>query len=72
MSITPQGRALRPAALALKLDMGLSTVWLKAKTEPDFPKPVKLSPHITIFFEDDADRYLAAKRAAQSRTTEVA
>ena len=56
----PQRRTLRPASLAKKLSMGLSTVWLKAKTDPDFPKPFKTSPRITVFFEDEADQYLTA------------
>lgn len=60
VATTPQRRTLRPAPMAQKLSMGLSTMWLKAKTDPAFPKPFKLSPRITVFFEDEADQYLIA------------
>jgi prophage regulatory protein len=63
---TPQGRAIRPAQASEKLGIGLSTLWLRAKNEPDFPKPVKLGPRTTIFFENELDQYLAAC-AARSR-----
>jgi predicted DNA-binding transcriptional regulator AlpA len=47
MSVTtlPQGRCIRPAAAAEKLSIGLSTLWLKAKKDPSFPKPFKTGPH---------------------------
>jgi prophage regulatory protein len=60
-------KGLRPAPSAQKLGMGLSTLWLKVKTEPNFPKPFKLSPRVTVFYEHELDEYLAAC-AAKSRT----
>ena len=66
MTITPQGRVLRPTQTAKKLQMGLSSIWLKAKTDPAFPKPFKLSPRVTVFYEHELDDYLAAC-AAKSR-----
>jgi prophage regulatory protein len=41
--------------------MGRATVWRKAKDEPDFPKPVKVSPKITGWIEAEVDQYLEAK-----------
>lgn len=63
----PQGNAVRPAKAAEKLAIGLSTLWLKTKSDPDFPKPIKLGPRTTIFFENELDQYLvtcAAKARA--------
>jgi prophage regulatory protein len=62
----PQGRGIRPAKAAVKLDIGLSTLWSKAKNDPDFPKPFKLGPRTTLFLENELDDYLAAC-AAKSR-----
>jgi prophage regulatory protein len=60
MSVSiPQGRAIRPAQASEKLGIGLSTLWLKAKNDPDFPKPFKLGPRTTIFLEHELDEYLA-------------
>jgi prophage regulatory protein len=64
---TPQGKAVRPAKAAEKLAIGLSTLWLKAKHDPDFPKPFKLGPRTTIFLENELDGYLA-KCAEKART----
>jgi prophage regulatory protein len=68
MSVNPkiQGRGLRPAKVAEKLDIGLSTLWKKAKDDPAFPKPIKLAARTTIFLENEIDEYLAAL-AAKSR-----
>ncbi|WP_414450675.1 helix-turn-helix transcriptional regulator [Burkholderia sp. 22PA0099] len=56
MSISSQG--LRPAQAAKKLGIGLSTLWLKAKHESNFPKPIKLGPATTIFLEHELDAYI--------------
>nr|WP_084199417.1 AlpA family phage regulatory protein [Noviherbaspirillum autotrophicum] len=61
----PQGRAIRPAQASAKLGIGLSTLWLKAKTDPRFPKPFKLGPRTTIFLEHELDEYLAACAATR-------
>jgi prophage regulatory protein len=66
MTHTPQGRCIRPAQASEKLGIGLSTLWLKVKNEPDFPKPFKLAPRTTIFLERELDEYLVAC-AARSR-----
>ncbi|MDN7592255.1 helix-turn-helix transcriptional regulator [Burkholderia seminalis] len=59
-------RALRPAKAAEKLGIGLSTLWLRAKNEPDFPKPFKIGPRITLFLEQELDAYLATCAAART------
>lgn len=61
----PSSRALRPAMAAQKLGIGLSTLWAKAKNQPDFPKPVKTGPRTTIFLEQELDAYLASCAAAR-------
>lgn len=61
-------QALRPKKAAEKLAIGLSTLWAKAKNDPDFPKPVKLSPGTTVFIERELDDWMA-RRAAHSRAT---
>lgn len=63
---TDQGRVLRPAQAAQRLSIGLSTFWLKAKTDPAFPKPFKTGPRTTVVYESELDAYVAAY-AARSR-----
>jgi len=59
----PSSRALRPAAAAQKLGIGVSTLWAKVKKEPDFPRPIKTGPRTTIFIEHDLDAWLASRAA---------
>jgi prophage regulatory protein len=56
MSVSYKG--LRPPKAAEKLGIGLSSLWAKAKSEPDFPKPVKLGPSTTVFLEHELDAYI--------------
>lgn len=51
-------QGLRPAKAAAKLGIGLSTVWHRAKHEPNFPKPRKLGPRVTVFIEHELDAYI--------------
>ncbi|MFS0754475.1 AlpA family phage regulatory protein [Noviherbaspirillum sp. 1P10PC] len=67
---TPPRKTLRIGASAKKLDIGVSTVWLKINTEPDFPRPFKLGPRTTVFFEDELDAYLE-RCAAKSRQADA-
>lgn len=60
MQVTIPRRTLRPAQAAQKLQIGLSSVWWKAKNDPAFPRPFKLSPRTTVFYEHELDDYLAA------------
>lgn len=64
--ISLSDRCLRPAKAAEKLGIGDSTLWLKAKTDPDFPKPIKIGLRTTVFIERELDEYIAAC-AAKSR-----
>lgn len=57
---------LRDALAAKKLGMARGTLWRLAKEDPDFPKPVKISPKITGWIEAEIDQYIAAK-IAESR-----
>lgn len=66
MSAIHSGRVLRPAQAAIKLGIGLSTLWRYTKSQSDFPQPIHLSPRVTVFMETHLDEYLA-KRAAESK-----
>lgn len=39
------------------------TVWRKAKTDSDFPQPVRISAGLTGWIESEVDAYLASKIA---------
>jgi prophage regulatory protein len=58
MASTLEGTWLRPAQAAVKLGIGASTLWHKAKIDPGSPKPVEVSARVTIFLERDLDAYL--------------
>lgn len=61
--MTPQfsSRALRPAAAAQKLGIATSTLWAKVRSEPDFPRPIKISARVTIFIESTLDAWMASR-----------
>lgn len=65
MSAATVGRALRPSKGAEYLGIGVSTFWRYAKTIPDFPRPVKVSPRVTLFMEDELAAWLSKR--AESR-----
>lgn len=56
-------RILRDIQVGEKLAYSRATVWRRAKTDPDFPQPVKLSAGRTGWIEAEVDAYLAAKVA---------
>lgn len=64
--VLPAGQrgSLRPADAAAYLGIGLSTLWVWAKRDANFPKPTKLGARTTIFFVADLDAYLESKRGA--------
>lgn len=51
-------RYVRPKEAAKKLGIGISTLWLKIKHDPDFPQPIKLGPNTTVLVEHEIDRYV--------------
>lgn len=59
------GRGLRPKQAAQFIGISVNSLWRYARTQSDFPRPVKLSPRATIFFENELAAWLAsrAKRA---------
>jgi prophage regulatory protein len=60
-------RNLRPRQAADALGIGLSTFWLKAKTDPDFPQLIQLGPKSTIVREADLEAYVEKKAEASRR-----
>lgn len=56
---TPTPAVLRPRDAAAYIGIGLSTLWKRAKTDPDFPRPRKLSPRTTVFLVTDLDNLVA-------------
>lgn len=52
---------LRPRQAADALGIGLSTFWLKAKTDPDFPQLINLGPKCTVVREQDLVDYVNKK-----------
>lgn len=58
--------ALRAKHAAEYLGIGLSTIWHRAKTDPDFPQPTKLGPRTTVWFTADLDAFLADQARGQA------
>ncbi len=52
---------LRIAQVAKKTGLGKSTVWLWVK-ENKFPKPIKLSPRVTVWVESDINKWQNMKK----------
>ncbi|WP_322065884.1 helix-turn-helix transcriptional regulator [Burkholderia ubonensis] len=57
---------LRVPKVALKIGASERTVWHLSKTDPNFPKPIRLTSKLTVWREDELDEWIA-KRAAASR-----
>ena len=53
-------RFMRLPAVMAKLGIARSTVWLFVKQER-LPKPIKLSPKVTVWRESEIDSYIANK-----------
>ncbi len=58
-------RVLRPKGVAHKMSGGVSTVWYRAKTDPTFPKPFKLGPRQTVWWEHEVDAWLEQRAASR-------
>lgn len=62
---------LRPRQAADALGIGLSTFWLKARTDPDFPPLINLGPKCTVVREQDLVDYLDKKANATKQAQVV-
>jgi len=60
----PIKRGIRPADAAKKFGVSVPTIWRYARTNPNFPRPFKLSERVTVFDEGELDAFLSARRAA--------
>ena len=49
---------LRPAQAAKYLKIGRTTLWRWAKEKANFPRPIRMSPTITVFRRSELDAYI--------------
>lgn len=49
---------LRVNSVAEILSIGISTVWAKVKTDETFPKPLKVSPRITVWRNSEVREWM--------------
>lgn len=59
-------QGLRVQKVAEKFDKSVPWVWLQARTNPEFPKPVKVGPNTTVWLAHELDAYIE-KCIEQSR-----
>ena len=59
----PDGALVPVKALGAILDAGNSTIWRRAKTEPDFPQPIRLGAKCTRWRVGDIRAFIAARTA---------
>lgn len=52
---------VRPAEAAQMLGIGVSSFWLKAKSDPAFPEIIKLSPRTSVVRLEDLRAYIDTK-----------
>lgn len=48
-------------SVAARLTVTVPTVWRYARTNPEFPRPVKLSPGCTRWRAEDIEAWVASK-----------
>jgi prophage regulatory protein len=65
-AVTTQ-RALRAKELAETFGIGLSSVWRHVQEDPEFPRPIKLTPRCTVFDAAEAEAWYEARKAARRR-----
>lgn len=59
-------KAHRVKELAVILDMGESTIWKLASDEnSDFPRPIKITPRLTVWKDEDIQAWLDTKNAKE-------
>jgi prophage regulatory protein len=52
----------RAAEVAKMFGVSRKTVWNWIKSDPSFPRPVSLSPNVTVFMDDELQEWLTAKQ----------
>lgn len=61
-----QKKAHRVKDLAEMLDMGESTIWkLCSNEDSDFPRPIKITPRLTVWKDEDIQAWLDSKNAEE-------
>jgi predicted DNA-binding transcriptional regulator AlpA len=50
---------MRPRAAAAYFAMSIASLWREVKSNPRFPRPLKLGPGRTVFLLADCERYLS-------------
>lgn len=51
-------RLLRIKEVSNKTGFSVATCWRRSRDDPDFPKPVSVSPGITSWVESEVDEYI--------------
>jgi prophage regulatory protein len=52
----------RADEVAKMLGVTRKTVWAWVKSDPTFPRPVSLSPHVTVFLDKELQAWFTAKQ----------
>lgn len=63
-------QAIRVKEVAAKTGSSVPTVWRWAKNDPSFPRPIKLSPGITVFDAALIDAWMD-QRVSESRKADA-
>lgn len=53
-----QTKYLRPTEAAAFLGIGKSTLWAWVKTRPEFPRPLRPGPRVTLFDQQALQRFV--------------
>lgn len=56
----PPSAAMRAEAAGAYLGVSASSVWVKSREDPKFPKPRKLGNRTTVWLRAELDAYLAS------------
>ena len=58
----PSEKLLRVKRVAAYLDCGVATVWRRTNDDPTFPKPIKLSPRVTVWKLSELEDWISSRR----------
>lgn len=53
---------LRVKGVAAFLGCGVATVWRRTNDDPTFPKPIKLSPRVTVWRVKELEAWIESRR----------